>query len=182
MSRINKLLVVFASACVITFATNGVEAYAQAKAAKTETSKKTTVSRRNTYARGSGSYVKEGDPAKVIEYAKRFLGVKYVFGGMSSKGFDCSGFTSYAYKALGVNLPHTASGQSTYGVAVTKDKLEAGDLVFFETYKNEISHVGIYIGGDKFIHASSGGKRVMVTNLSDDYYVARYRGATRVLN
>ncbi|QCX32503.1 NlpC/P60 family protein [Caloramator sp. E03] len=124
----------------------------------------------------------KGDTERIINYAKKFLGVKYVYGSSSSKAFDCSGFTMYVFKSLGINLPHSASEQSKKGLAVSKDNLKVGDLVFFETSNRGISHVGIYIGSNKFIHASSGAGHVVITSLSDTYYASRYRGATRIVN
>lgn len=179
MRTIKKILVVLAFTFVFAAASDGHSAFAETK--KTETKKQATT-KKVTLSRGSGKYLKQGDAEKVVEYAKRFLGVDYVFGGSSPSGFDCSGFTMYAYKSAGVNLPHTASGQSNLGVAVSKDELVPGDLVFFETYKSGVSHAGIYIGSGKFIHASSGKGYVTINNLSDSYYTERYRGATRILN
>lgn len=134
------------------------------------------------YSRGSGAVLGEGDVARLVNYAKKLQGVKYVYGASSAKGFDCSGFTMYVYKAAGISLPHSATEQSAKGLAVSKENLKPGDLVFFETGGAGISHVGIYIGSGKFIHASSGAGHVTITNLSEKYYAARYRGATRILN
>jgi murein DD-endopeptidase / murein LD-carboxypeptidase len=185
MRKINKLLLVLALVSVFSASSGSAEAYAETKSTaskKLTTTTKKATTKKVTLSRGSGNYLKQGDADKVVEYAKRFLGVKYVFGGTSTSGFDCSGFTMYAYKSANVNLPHMASSQANLGVAVSKDELIPGDLVYFETYKSGISHVGIYIGGGKFIHASSGKGYVTINNLSDDYYTSRYRGATRIIN
>ncbi len=122
----------------------------------------------------------------IVELAKSFLGVRYVYGGASSSGFDCSGFTMYLAKQLGYSLPHTASGQMDYGTSIAKDALQPGDLVFFRdpsripSYKTA-SHVGMYIGGGQFIHASSGsGYCVKISSLSDNYYATYYAGARRL--
>ena len=117
--------------------------------------------------------------SKVVEYAKQFLGKPYVWGASSGKAFDCSGFTVYIMKKFNVSLPRTASGQINSGTKVGKDDLQAGDLVFFTTYKKGPSHVGIYIGGNKFIHASSGVDKVTITDLDSSYYKRRYLGARR---
>lgn len=107
-------------------------------------------------------------------------GTPYKYGGRSTKGFDCSGFTSYVFeKAAGITLPRTSGGQASAGTPVSKANLEPGDLVYFNTNGKSISHVGIYVGGDNFIHASST-KGITVTSLNDTYYKTRYRGATRV--
>ena len=117
---------------------------------------------------------------QIVNYAYNFLGTPYVWGGTSTSGFDCSGFTQYVFKQMGYSIKRTAAQQLTCGYAVTD--LQLGDLVFFEnTYSTgaDASHVGIYVGDNQFIHAASGG--VKVTDLSDDYYAARYVGARRVI-
>ncbi|SKA94463.1 Cell wall-associated hydrolase, NlpC family [Caloramator quimbayensis] len=149
---------------------------------KKKTTKRTTSKRGAAYSRGSGAVLGEGDVQRIVNYAKKYENVKYVYGSSSPKAFDCSGFTMYVYKAAGINLPHSASEQSKIGLAVSKDNLKMGDLVFFETGGAGISHVGIYIGNNVFIHASSGAGRVVTTSLSDNYYASRYRGATRIVN
>lgn len=116
---------------------------------------------------------------QIVDYAKQYLGVIYKWGGDSPKGFDCSGFTKYIYKLFGVNLEHSASSQFNSGEVISKADLEPGDLVFFTTYKKGPSHVGIYIGANQFIHASSGNKKVIITSLDSSYYLKRYLGARR---
>ena len=112
----------------------------------------------------------------VVSYAKQFLGCKYVYGGTSTSGFDCSGFTQYVYKHFGVNLNRTAASQYSNGKAVTS--LQAGDLVMFG--KSGINHVGIYIGGNTFIHAANPGRGVTIDTLSTGYYKTNYVGARRI--
>ena len=121
--------------------------------------------------------------AEVVEYAKKYLGYKYVSGGASpAKGFDCSGFTTYVYKNFGVSLNRTSGGQSNNGVAVSKDDLQPGDLVLFNNDANtKIGHVGIYIGDGNFIHASNPSDGVKITTLLSGYYKTRYVGARRVI-
>ena len=111
----------------------------------------------------------------LIAYAKSFLGVPYVYGGTSPKGFDCSGYTMYIFKHFGINLPHSATSQLGYGIHVTREELQPGDLVFFRdtNYSTKAaSHVGIYIGGSNFIHATSsrGGKYVDIDSLNEAYH------------
>ena len=111
----------------------------------------------------------------IIAYAKQFLGCKYVYGGMSPSGFDCSGFTSYVYKHFGYSLNRTSSGQRSNGVAVDKSNLKAGDILCFN------GHVGIYIGGGSFIHAANPSKGVIISSLSESYYTKNYITARRIL-
>lgn len=117
----------------------------------------------------------------IIATAKQYIGVPYLWAGSSPSGFDCSGFVQYVFKAHGISLNRTAATQYKHGSYVSKSNLQAGDLVFFQnTYKAGISHVGIYIGDGKFIHASSS-KGVVISNLSSSYYVSHYYGARRIL-
>jgi cell wall-associated NlpC family hydrolase len=110
--------------------------------------------------------------------ALRFLGVPYVFGGTTSSGFDCSGFVQHVFALLGMSLPRTADAQYDFGhPAIGGPRL--GDLVFFDTYGG-VSHVGIYLGHGKFVHASSS-HGVEVSHLSESYWAARYVGAKRLI-
>lgn len=122
---------------------------------------------------------------QIVAYAKKFLGVKYVYGGSSPKGFDCSGFVQYVYKHFGISLERSAASQAQHGTTVNRNNLKVGDLVFFDTNggNNNIRHVGIYIGEGKFIHASSGrsAKRVTISNLNDGFYSDAYMKAKRYL-
>ncbi len=110
--------------------------------------------------------------------ALRFLGVPYVFGGTSTSGFDCSGFVQHVFGLMGISVPRTADAQYDVG-RPTLGGPRAGDLVFFDTYGG-VSHVGIYLGKGKFVHASSS-HGVMVSKLSDSYWAARYVGAKRLI-
>lgn len=119
----------------------------------------------------------------MITYAKRFLGTKYVWGGTTAKGFDCSGFVKYVFSHFNISLSRTSSAQAKCGTYVKKSNLAAGDLVFFDTNggKNNITHVGIYIGGGKFIHASSSHKKVVISDITSGYYSRKYMTARRVV-
>jgi len=117
--------------------------------------------------------------SKLVDFAKKFQGAKYVWGASSSKGFDCSGLTSYVLKNFGVNLDHQASKQFNSGAKIERSKLWPGDLVFFKTSRASVGHVGIYIGDDKFIHASSSRKKVVVDDLSWYSKYSKYIGARR---
>lgn len=122
-----------------------------------------------------------GVASKIISTAKSYLGVPYVWGGTSPQGFDCSGYIQYVFNKNGIVLPRVTSDQYTAGVSVSKVNLKPGDLVFFETYKPGPSHVGIYLGSNQFIHASSGAEKVTISNLTSTYYTSHYIGARRVI-
>ena len=117
---------------------------------------------------------------KIIAVGKSKLGSPYVFGSTGPNSFDCSGFTSYVFAQAGISLPRVASSQAYGGKRVSKANLQKGDLVFFNTFGG-ISHVGIYIGSGNFIHASSYGSSVTISNLNDGYYGPRYVTAARYL-
>lgn len=121
------------------------------------------------------------DRQAVVEYAKKFLGVKYEWGEESPKtGFDCSGFVWYVYDKFGISITRQSSSQAQGGRKISKSELKPGDLVFFDTNDqngklNDISHVGIYIGDGKFIHASTyEHKKIVIESLSSSYYSKRY--------
>ena len=145
---------------------------------------KEALSSRGTEAAAASAASSKG--SEIVAYAKQYLGVKYVYAGASSKGFDCSGYTMYVMKHFGYNLPHTATGQMGYGTSVAKSALQPGDLVFFcdpsRSGGKAASHVGIYIGSNQFIHASSGGGKVQIDSLSKAYYAKYYVGARRLAN
>lgn len=116
----------------------------------------------------------------VVETAKNYIGSKYVYGGSSPSGFDCSGFTSYVYRQHGVSLNRTAAGQYSNGAAVSRDNLQPGDLVMFGPSVSGINHVGIYIGGGQIVHASTPSTGVRIDSINSGYYSKNYVGARRV--
>jgi len=119
----------------------------------------------------------------LLLYALSLNGTRYKFGGRSAEsGFDCSGFVGYVYdKAAGLSLPRTASAISQAGAQIDKSELQPGDLVFFNTLRRAFSHVGIYLGDNRFIHASSSRRGdVMVSDLSEKYWSKRFDGARRL--
>jgi cell wall-associated NlpC family hydrolase len=119
----------------------------------------------------------------VVQAAYAFRGTRYIMGGTSRSGFDCSGFVRYILSATdGVSLPRTATEQYVHGTPISSNQLQPGDLVFFKnTYKHGISHVGIYAGGGQFIHAANAHKGVRMDSLNSRYYQSHYAGARRVL-
>ncbi|MDT3429015.1 cell wall-associated NlpC family hydrolase [Paenibacillus forsythiae] len=127
---------------------------------------------------GAGSAFADSKMDKVIGGA---IGTKYVSGGITTNGFDCSGFTMYVFDKIGINLPHQSGSQYKMGKTISRSDLRSGDLVFFNTSGRGVSHVGIYVGDGKFAHASSS-KGVTISSLSDSYYVNRYVGAKRVMS
>ena len=123
----------------------------------------------------------------LIAFSKQYLGTPYVWGGTNlSKGVDCSGFTYSVFKNFGYALNRSSRDQAKNGTRVaSKAELLPGDLVFFDTNKNNtISHVGIYIGGGQFIHSCSGSRsmKVIISSLGEAYYVSRYMGGSRIIN
>jgi len=108
-----------------------------------------------------------------------FIGAPYRFGGSTLKGIDCSSFVQKIYRIFDVNLPRKASEQSRVGISITRENLSEGDLVFFHT-KRSLGHVGIYIGNNEFVHASSKSKVVRIDSLDTPYYQKRFQRAVRI--
>ena len=116
----------------------------------------------------------------IANYAKQFVGCKYVYGHAGPSSFDCSGLTMYVYKHFGYNLSHSSRTQATQGKAVTGD-LQPGDILVFSNNGKTVGHVGIYLGNDKFVHASDSSTGVIISNLSDRWNKSKYWGARRIL-
>lgn len=114
--------------------------------------------------------------------AMGFMGIPYRWGGATPEtGFDCSGFVQFVFRqAVGMVLPRSSFDQVRHGVSVAIDDLQPGDLVFFNTMRAQFSHVGIYIGDNRFIHSPSRGKSVEIVNFNDGYWQKRYNGARRL--
>jgi LysM repeat protein len=139
----------------------------------------------------------EPDPAQQVDLSKNlelktdnikmlkskaygFLGIRYRFGGSSARGIDCSSFVQQVFREMEVSLPRTAREQFEIGNEVAPGDLQKGDLVFFRTYAHYPSHVGIYLGNSKMIHASSRDRRVVISTMNTAYYRSRFLGAKRI--
>ena len=122
---------------------------------------------------------------KIENKAKSFLGVPYVWGATGPSKFDCSGFTQWVYRDSGINIPRVSKDQARVGQFIKYNNLQRGDMVFFDTKKKRtgrVSHVGIYLGNNNFIHASSAGKSVVIYNFDEKtFYKKRFLWGRRVL-
>ena len=118
---------------------------------------------------------------EIVVTAKSYIGIPYKYGGTNKAGIDCSGLVYTVFSKYGINLPRRSSEQYMAGKPIEKYQLEPADLVFFNTYKPGASHVGIYLGSGKFVHASSGSKKVKIDKLTNSYFKRHYFGACRIL-
>ena len=139
----------------------------------------------------SGDYIVQVDAAaaasagqggQLAQFALQYVGYPYVYGGASPSGFDCSGFVTYVAKQFGYSVSRTASAQMDNGTAVDRSQLQAGDLVFFNSGNpnKRATHVGIYIGGGEFVHASTSTTGVIISDLNSSYYTRTFVGARRL--
>ncbi|MCF6245468.1 MAG: C40 family peptidase [Sulfurovum sp.] len=154
-----------------------------AQAAKKEVTRLAKL-KKEAQKKGKTYHLTNKDKNALLEYAKYFKGVKYVWGGTTPKGFDCSGYVQFLYKKHNINLPRTAWSQSQKGVSVAKNDLKKGDLLFFLTDKKRgipVTHVGIYIGNGEFIHAASKKKGIIISPIYSGYYASKFVSAKRVL-
>lgn len=144
----------------------------------------TTRSRRSNYVAAKPDTKKyafsTSKSLAVLDFASSMLGVRYRYGSSSRSATDCSGMVLQAFRSVGIKLPRTSREMSKVGASVPKSQLKPGDLVFFKTRGSRISHVGIYHGSGKFIHASSSGGSVRIDSINDGYYSRRFAGAKRV--
>lgn len=157
-----------------------VTKFVTATSTEQKSSRSTTVS---TLSDADSGVADDSAASDIVAYAKKFVGVRYVYGGKSPSGFDCSGFVGYVYRNFGIKLNSSAASMYSNGVKVSKSSLKAGDLLFFDASSRKasgaIDHVGMYIGGGLFIHASTSNKKVIIQDLSE--YQGKYIGAKRVM-
>jgi len=123
---------------------------------------------------------------EILETAKEYLGVEYIWAANGPSSFDCSGYTKYVFKKNGITIPRYSGNQANIGIKVSYNELQEGDLVFFDTAKGfhkKVNHVGIYIGDNQFIHASSAQKRVTISSFNENkFYKNRFLHGRRVIN
>lgn len=123
----------------------------------------------------------EGDPDAIRLSSLLFYGTSYRFGGNSYHALDCSAFVQKVFRANGIELPRDSRAQARYGYKVNLSELKPGDLLFFKTYRQDVSHVGIYIGDGKMIHATRRGGGVKISSIYDPYYRQRFLFAKRAV-
>jgi hypothetical protein len=144
-------------------------------------SKKSLKVKKVSYSYGPRVYGDDLEPNRdIYKYAIGLLGTRYTFGGESINGIDCSSFVQHVFELAGYKMPRTAREQALYGYFVRRENIKPGDLLFFATYASYPSHVGIYIGNGKMIHASSRGGKVEITDINQDYYIKRFLFAKRI--
>ncbi len=136
----------------------------------------------NLAAQNTKSQNWESKTQEILFSAMSLQGIKYKYGGNTPEtGFDCSGFVKYVFhEAANVNLPRTTLAISKMGYLIQKDQLQPGDLVFFNTLRTSYSHVGIYVGDQKFIHSPRSGSSVRIEKMNTQYWKKRYDGAQRL--
>lgn len=159
---------------------NGKDGYIS-KSLVTEGEPPATTSSRSQEEPRNVTTATQSSSSNVVQVAESYAGSKYVSGGSSPSGFDCSGFTQYVYGKCGITLSRTSYTQATQGTAVSKSELQPGDLLLFHYYgSSSIGHVGIYVGNGKFIHAANSNRGVVYDSIESGYYAENYAGARRL--
>jgi cell wall-associated NlpC family hydrolase len=162
-------------------------AESNARTAQTIHKKAQQITQSQTHAKQLGHIytLSTSERQTLIEDAKYFNGGRYIWGGTTPDGFDCSGYVQYLYKKHHINLPRTAWAQSKRGIPVSSENLQKGDLLFFLTDKKRgipVTHVGIYLGDGNFIHAASKKKGIIISPLFSGHYARTFVSAKRILN
>ncbi len=161
MEKFLKKALTFTSVCLFIFIASGLEANA------------------GDFPVSEESVLFSGDGANILEAARRYLGTPYKYGGTNpTTGFDCSGFTGYAYNEAGLNIPRSTKDQ--YATLIPVRVPEPGDLVFFNINGSGVSHVGIYAGDFKFIHSPRTGKSVSFADIRNSYWKSKYVGSRSI--
>lgn len=160
---------------------NGKEGYISKSLVTEGEPPATTSSRSQEEPRSATTTTAQASSNNIVQVAESYAGSRYVSGGSSPSGFDCSGFTQYVYGKCGVTLSRTSYTQATQGTAVNKSELQPGDLLLFHYYgSSSIGHVGIYVGNGKFIHAANSNRGVVYDSIESGYYADNYAGARRL--
>lgn len=160
---------------------NGKEGYISKSLVTEGEPPATTSSRSQEEPRSATTTTAQASSNNVVQVAESYEGSRYVSGGSSPSGFDCSGFTQYVYGKCGITLSRTSYTQATQGTAVGKSELQPGDLLLFHYYgSSSIGHVGIYVGNGKFIHAANSNRGVVYDSIESGYYADNYAGARRL--
>ena len=160
-----------------------VERHARMAAAAQKRALRIAKAQKEAQSTGKTYHISAIDKLQLLEDAKYFKGGKYVWGGTTPDGFDCSGYVQYLYKKHDVNLPRTAWAQSKKGLSIDKEDLQKGDLLFFLTDKKRgipVTHVGIYIGDGEFIHAASKKRGIIISPITHGSYAKTFVSARRV--
>lgn len=144
-----------------------------ASQSSSSSAKKNTTTKQN-YVPPAVTYSGTASGEEAVRLAKNYIGVRYVYGGTTPNGFDCSGFVQYVYRQMGISINRVAADQANNGVYVAREDLQPGDLVFFKKPGRVIHHVGMYVGNGQYIHAPYTGRTICIENLTrSDYYTAR---------
>lgn len=160
---------------------NGKEGYISKSLVTEGEPPATTSSRSQEEPRSATTTTTQASSNNIVQVAESYAGSRYVSGGSSPSGFDCSGFTQYVYGKCGITLSRTSYTQATQGTAVSKSELQPGDLLLFHYYgSSSIGHVGIYVGNGKFIHAANSNRGVVYDSIESGYYADNYAGARRL--
>lgn len=147
--------------------------------AKVNTVKNPAPTTKSQFVPYGETFITKQEGEEIIELAKTYMGVPYVFGGTTPSGFDCSGFLQYVFKQYGINIPRLADEQYLLGESVKVSQLSAGDLVFFSTYLPGASHCGFYVGDGKFLHTSSS-RGVRIDSLDNEYWKPKFLGGKKI--